>query len=170
MGHVGLSNIIDVSGVGDSLAQLRVIIPVWGPKRRRGAMKKAVEAGFTNFMTLVDPTAVVARSARLGKGVSIMTGANVGAGVTIGDFALINRGALIGHHCHLDAFVTTGGGVTLASRCQIAEDVVLGAGCVLIPNRIVGASAIVGAGAVVIRDVAARATVAGNPARVIKQG
>lgn len=166
----GLSNIIDVSAVSDRLAELPVIIPVWGPKPRRGAMNKAVEAGFTNFMTLVDPTAIVARSARLGKGASIMTGANLGAGVTVGDFALINRGAMIGHHCHLDAFVTTGGGVTLASRCQIAEDVVLGAGCVLIPNRFVGASAVVGAGAVVIRDVAARATVAGNPARVIKEG
>jgi sugar O-acyltransferase (sialic acid O-acetyltransferase NeuD family) len=166
----GLSNIIDVSGVSDRLAEFPVVIPVWGPKRRRAAMTKAVEAGFSNFMTLVDPSAVVARSARLGKGVSIMTGANVGAGVTIGDFALINRGALIGHHCHLGAFVTTGGGVTLASRCQISDDVVLGAGCVLIPNRIVGASAVVGAGAVVIRDVAAGTTVAGNPARVIKEG
>lgn len=164
----GLANIVDVSGVSDRLAALPTVIPVWGPGLRRKAVERAMAAGFTDFVTLIDPTAIVARSARLGRGIYLQTSANIGAGVTIGDFVMINRGSMIGHHAAFDAFATTGGGVTVTSRCQIGEGAVLGAGCVLIPNRIVGARAIVGAGAVVIRDVPAGATVVGNPARVVK--
>lgn len=164
---MGLANVIDVSGVSDRLCELPVIVPVWGPGPRRKAVEQAVEAGFSEFMTVVDPTAVVAGTARLGKGVYIHTGANVGAGAVVGDFALVNRGAMVGHHCAFDAYATTGGGVTLASRCHIGESAVLGAGCVLIPNREVGEGAIVGAGAVVIHHVAAGTTVVGNPARKI---
>jgi sugar O-acyltransferase (sialic acid O-acetyltransferase NeuD family) len=165
----GLANIVPLAAVGDALAKLPAVVPVWSPRKRRTAVEQAREAGFTDFMTVVDPTAVVARSARLGKGVYILSGANIGAGVTIGDFAFINRGVLIGHHCHLGAYVTTGGGVTVASRCQFGDGAVLGAGSVFIPNRVVGERAMVGAGAVVIHEVPARATVVGNPARVIKE-
>ena len=165
----GLANIVDLSGVSDALAAFPAIVPVWGPGRRRAAVEKAVAAGFDDFMTLVDPTAIVAQSARISRGVWIQTGANVGAGTEIGEFALINRNCAIGHHCRFDAYATTGGGATVASRCHVKEGAVLGAGCVLIPNRVIGQDAIVGAGAVVIREVADRTTVAGNPAKVIRQ-
>lgn len=49
----------------------------------------------------------------------------------------------------------------------ISDDVWIGAGALVLPGVTVGAGAIIGAGAVVTRDVAAGATVAGNPARPI---
>lgn len=164
-----LDNIVHENAISDSLTKLPVICPVWLPQLRRRAVESARKLGFNDFMTIVDPTATVASSARLGKGVYVHTGANVGAGATIGDFALINRGALVSHHCHLRAYVTTGPGITMSSRCRIGEEAVLGVGCTLIQDRIVGERAFVGAGAVVIRDVDADTTVAGNPARVIKR-
>ncbi len=161
----GLANIVDITGVSDSLAKLPIVVPVWSPRRRRDAVTEAREAGFETFATLIDPTAVVAASARIGRGACIHSGANVGAGVEIGEFSLVNRGALVSHHCKLDPYVTTGSGVTLSSRCHVGEAAILGAGCTLTPNRKVGADATVAAGAVVVRDVAAGTTVIGNPAR-----
>ena len=51
----------------------------------------------------------------------------------------------------------------------IGADVWIGGGAILLPGVRVGDGAIIGAGAVVTRDVAAGATVAGNPARPIKR-
>ena len=49
----------------------------------------------------------------------------------------------------------------------VGADVWIGGGAILLPGVTVGDGAIIGAGAVVTRDVAAGATVAGNPARPI---
>ncbi len=49
----------------------------------------------------------------------------------------------------------------------IGADVWIGGGAILLPGVTVGAGAIIAAGAVVTRDVAAGATVAGNPARIL---
>lgn len=50
----------------------------------------------------------------------------------------------------------------------IGRNVWIGGGAILLPGVTVGDDAIVGAGAVVTRDVAAGATVAGNPARPLR--
>jgi sugar O-acyltransferase (sialic acid O-acetyltransferase NeuD family) len=162
---MGLTNVIDVTSISDKLAMLPVIVPVWAPTSRKAAVEKAIAAGFTDFMTVVDPTAIVAQSARLGKGVYIHTGANVGAGAKIGDFCLVNRGSLISHHCVLDSYVTTGSGVTLSSRCHIGENAVLGAGSAFIPDCKIGDNVTVAAGAAVHRNASAGTTIVGNPAR-----
>ena len=44
----------------------------------------------------------------------------------------------------------------------------IGANSTILPYLVVGEDALVGAGSVVVKDVPARAVVAGNPARVIK--
>ncbi|MCS6914560.1 MAG: hypothetical protein NZ890_15130 [Myxococcota bacterium] len=53
--------------------------------------------------------------------------------------------------------------VRLCDGCDI------GIGAIILPGVTVGEGAQVGAGAVVTRDVPARAVVAGNPARVLRQ-
>lgn len=51
---------------------------------------------------------------------------------------------------------------------RIGRDVWIGGGAIILPGVTIGDNAIVGAGSVVTHDVPAGATVAGNPARVIK--
>jgi acetyltransferase-like isoleucine patch superfamily enzyme len=45
----------------------------------------------------------------------------------------------------------------------------VGGGAIILPGVVIGAEAFVGAGAVVLEDVAPRAVVVGNPARVIRE-
>lgn len=53
---------------------------------------------------------------------------------------------------------------------RIGSSVWIGGGAILLPGVAVGDGAIIGAGSVVTRDVPAGATVAGNPARVLRSG
>ena len=50
--------------------------------------------------------------------------------------------------------------------CQVGEH--LGIGCVVIPSITIGESSVVGAGAVVVKDVPAKVTAVGVPAKIIK--
>lgn len=56
-------------------------------------------------------------------------------------------------------------GQEIAHAVRIGEDVWIGGAAVLMPGVTIGSGAIIGAGSVVTRDVAAGATVVGNPAR-----
>ncbi|MDD7969829.1 sugar O-acetyltransferase [Roseinatronobacter sp. HJB301] len=51
----------------------------------------------------------------------------------------------------------------------VGADVWIGGGAIILPGVTIGDGAVIGAGAVVTRDVAAGATVVGNPARTVKR-
>src|SRR5690625_4748899 len=61
-------------------------------------------------------------------------------------------------------------GLEFGCPVQIGANCWIGAGALILPGVSVGDDAIIGAGAVVTRDVPPGATVAGNPARIIRMG
>lgn len=56
-------------------------------------------------------------------------------------------------------------GLEFGRPVVIGENVWIGGGAIILPGVTIGDDAVIGAGSVVTRDVAARATVMGNPAR-----
>ena len=120
---------------------------------------------------------------RIGCFVEIQKGAKVGARCKISSHSFICEGVV------LEAGVFVGHGVTFINdrypkatnstgelqteadwKCQrtlVKSGASIGSGATLLGGITVGENAIVGAGSVVLHDVPARATVAGNPARVI---
>jgi len=85
--------------------------------------------------------------------------------VTIGDRTQIGPGVQILTADHPRDPAQRRAGLEFGRPVTIGADVWIGAGAILLPGVTVGDGAIVGAGAVVTRDVAAGATVVGNPAR-----
>lgn len=83
----------------------------------------------------------------------------IGAGSMLGPQVQIYCAA---HHKDMNSR-----GLEIAKPVEIGEKVWIGGAAVILPGIRIGDGAIVGAGSVVTRDVPARVTVAGNPARIL---
>lgn len=106
----------------------------------------------------------------------------IGTGCFVGKMAIVNSNAVIGNNCIVNTKALMEHGsviedhVNLSTNCVINGDVKVGAGSfvgscsVIIGQKEVGEWSTVGAGAVVIHNVGDNITVAGVPARKIKEG
>lgn len=117
--------------------------------------------------SVIHPSAIVSRSATLGGGVFIAPASVVNARAVVGDDVILNTGCIVEHDCVVGAHTHVAPRATLAGGVSVGESCLIGVGACVLPGVTVGAHAIVGAGAVVTRDVPARATVVGVPARVL---
>ena len=142
----------------------------FAPQRRRALAKEGENRGLSLAPALVDPTAILAHSARLSPGVFVNAGAIIGAASMVRTGAFVNRASSIGHHCVVGSYASIGPGVTLASNVVLEDDVIVGAGAVVLPDVRVGAGAIIGAGATVMRDIPGDALVLGPKPQVIPGG
>lgn len=120
-------------------------------------------------LTVIQPSATVSPSARLGDGVAVLSRAHVGTRAQLGSNVLINTGALIEHDCVIGDHCHIATGAVLAGSVTIGLGVHVGAGAVILQGRSIGDAATIGAGAVVIHDVEANATAVGVPARPLSK-
>ena len=159
------SNILELGELAPSHLDVAFIAAAFSPLRRRCLVELAIQMGFTPADAVIDPTAVVAHSARVGRGTFINAGSVIGALSMIGDHIVFNRSSSAGHHTVLANFVSIGPGVTLAGNIRVGEGSIIGAGSTILPDLRIGAGAIVAAGSVVRRHVPDGVLVDGNPAR-----
>ena len=150
--------------------EMSAVVPQITPGHRFAVEAEARALGLSSFPALVDPTAVVARTAALGEGSVVNAAAVLAGGASVGRFVHINRSASVGHHNVVEDYATLGPGCVLAGKVRIGRGAFVGAGAVCAPEIHVGRDATVGAGAVVLGDVPAEAVAVGNPARVVREG
>ena len=143
------------------------VVPFFTPGHRLAAHRDAVTRGFNREATIIDPTAMVARSATIGSGSYVNCGVVIGGATRIGAFVFINRSASLGHHVEIDDFASVGPGVTICGSARLERGAVAGAGAIILENVRIGRNSVVAAGAVVTKSVADRCLVAGNPGRTI---
>jgi sugar O-acyltransferase (sialic acid O-acetyltransferase NeuD family) len=140
------------------------IAPAIGAVQRRALVERLVGEG-RRLVTIVHPSAVVARSAELEPGCVVFPNVVIGARTHIGAGTIVNRGALVGHHTRIGSGCSLGPGANVAGGVMVGDGAYLGLGCIVRDDRSVGTGATVGAGAVVVSDVLAGSTVIGLPAR-----
>jgi sugar O-acyltransferase (sialic acid O-acetyltransferase NeuD family) len=137
-----------------------------GDNAVRAAVQSRLEGLGGRPATVVSPSAVVSRRARVGAGSIVMPGAVINSRAVIGRGVVVNTGATIDHDCTIEDWCHVGPGCNLAGTVHLGSGAFLGVGVAVIPNVTIGAWSTVGAGAVVITDVPARSTAIGVPARV----
>jgi len=113
-------------------------------------------------------TAEISAYARVDEGTVVMQGAIIQSGVTIGKHAIVNTQASVDHDCFLADFVHLSPHACLCGGVTVGEGTQIGAGAVVIPGVKIGKWCRIGAGAVVIHDVPDEVTMAGNPARILR--
>lgn len=141
-----------------------VFVALGDNDRRAGLVREAETLGF-GLPALIDPTAVVSKSAEIGDASVIIATAVVNANSRIGRGCIINTGASVDHDNVLADFVQISPGVRSAGGVSFGERAFVGTGAIIIPGVKIGRGAIVAAGATVIRDVEDGARVVGSPAR-----
>jgi len=122
-----------------------------------------------NFVTLIHPTAVVARSARVSDGTILCPLSLVSADAVLGRLCAVNALSSIGHDVQVGAFSTLSAHVDLTGAVSVGEGVMIGTGAKLLPRVKIGNGAKIGAGAVVYRSVLAGRTVFAAPAKTLPQ-
>ena len=134
----------------------------------RRAFGDVIEREGLQLINAVHPSAQLARSVSLGKGVVVAAGALVCTHCQIGDYAILNTGCIVDHESMIGTSAHVCPGVRLAGHVTVESGAFVGIGATVVQNVRIGFEAIVGAGAVVTQDVDSMTTVVGVPARVVK--
>lgn len=119
------------------------------------------------FTTVVHPTALLADTCDIGKGVIVGPYAIISTDAKIADFSVVNSYVSVGHDVSVGKGCVISGFSDLMGFSALEEGVFLGSGARLLPSVRVAANARVGAGSIVLKNVKANTTVFGNPAKTI---
>ncbi len=162
--------VISPDAIDADLLAVPFLCPLFTPANRRAASLEALARGLSASEALIDPTATVASSVKIGPGCYINAGVTIGGRGQIGAHVVINRSASIGHHVSLAEYVSVGPGAVLTGEVSMGRGALVGAGSVVLPKIRIGDHALVAAGSVVTRNVDECTLVTGNPARLLRKG
>lgn len=134
--------------------------------RRKICLSLIAKFPKVTFPVVKHPSAVIAATAEIGRGVAILAGSHVGPGSRIGDFCIINTGSSVDHDCTMHNFSSVAPGVFMGGLVQIGECSAIGVGASISDRISVGKHVVIGTGSAVVRDIPDLVVAYGNPARV----
>jgi len=158
--------VVDRAALSDTERACGFVVALFTPGHRHAAVEDARRAGFARGATLVDPTAAVARSARLGEGVFVNAGVVIAGACELADWVLVNRSASIGHHTRIAEYASIGPGAVLCGSVTIGRGTMIGAGTVVLPGVTIGSNCVIAAGSLVRDAVPDNSLAEGHPCRV----
>lgn len=120
------------------------------------------------FGTVIDPSVEISEYVTIGEGTIICAHSIITVNINIGSHVIVNLDCTIGHDAILQDFVTLYPSVNVSGMTNIGHATELGTGMQIIQGKKVGDYSIVGAGSVVIKDIPAKCTAVGSPAKPIK--
>lgn len=128
---------------------------------------KDLDIPTNRFATIIHPTAVIAKTAKIGYGVCIQPFVSVGPNTSIGNYIHIFAQSLIGHGSTLDDYSYVANNACIGADVHLKEGAYLGTNATTLEYVTLGRWSITGIGAVVLKNVEDYAKVVGSPARVI---
>lgn len=144
-----------------------VFVMAIGSVASKAKLAALLEAQDAEFLTVIHRTAVVASTAKLGKGVVIGPLAYIGTHAVLGDYSCVNSLTGIGHDAVLGAYTTISSQVDVTGMVRVGERSFIGSGARILPSVSVGEDTRIGAGSVVVRNVKPGSTLFAAPARKI---
>lgn len=140
------------------------IIAVGAPELRRSIADEVHTLGGA-LVSLIHPTAYVARTAQIGAGVILCPFALVAANSTVAPNVLANVYASIGHDAFVGQHSVLSPYAAVTGAVHLGDESFLGTHCTIAPGITVGRRSKVSAGSTVTRDAEAGSLLTGNPAK-----
>ncbi len=148
---------------------LAVAVAVGSPAARAAVVARLTSPRL-RFPAIVHPGVALQpyQNIALGPGSIVQQDVKLMTDLRIGRFVLINAGSILGHDSVVDDFCSLMCHVDLSGGAHVETGCYLGTKSTVIQQVRIGAHSTLGAGAVAVRDIPARSTAVGVPARVIK--
>lgn len=143
------------------------IVAVGEPAYREMLAQKLETVGI-KLATVIDRTAIISPTAKIGEGTIICERATIHADVDIGRGALVQPFCVIGHDIKIGDYSVMGTHSSPGGESIFGNKVYVGMHATLKEKLTIGDGAVIGMGAVVYKDVNPGMTVIGNPARVTR--
>ncbi len=133
---------------------------------------KLVKSITTNYKVMpvnaIHDSALISRSVELGHGNFVNSGVSIGSGAKVGAHCIFNSNSTIEHDVTIGNYVQVGAGATVSTNVELGNNVFIGSGVTIVPGIKVGKNARIGAGSVVVANVEEGKTVFGNPAKEVQ--
>jgi len=137
--------------------------------RSRRAVIEGLGVGADRFARVIHPAARVSSLARIGHNVLIMAGVVITSNAMVGNHVCILPNTVIHHDATIGDWTLIGANVTIAGHATVGENCYIGSGSSILNGLRLGDRCLVGLGSNIIRNVAADATVVGNPGHPISR-
>lgn len=121
---------------------------------RAKIFERLIEAGFY-LPSIIHPSAVVEKSAKIGLGTQIFANSYVGSQAILDDMCMVNTGAVISHDCVVGRYTHIAPGAMLAGAVIVKNNVLIGMGVTTAIGITIGKGARVGNGSTILKDVPA---------------
>lgn len=142
---------------------IHVVIAIADPEARSRIAKSIQE--YCVFPALIHPSVDIPESSSIARGCIIFKQSVISVCVTIGEFVIINPMTGIGHGAIICSFSTILWNVTIGGNSMIMSFCTICSSSTIIQQIVVEPHCIIGAGAVVIKNVNAKSTMIGVPAK-----
>ncbi|MBS6559183.1 MAG: NeuD/PglB/VioB family sugar acetyltransferase [Clostridiales bacterium] len=129
---------------------------------------KIIDKGL-NVINIIDSSAIISSSARIGIGNFVGKMAVINADAEIGNNNIINTKALIEHECKVGDHNHLSTNSVINGNVIVEDSIFMGSSSVCNGQLKIGHGSVIGSGSVIIEDVPEMVTVVGVPARVIKR-
>lgn len=114
--------------------------------------------------TLIDPTAIIHRTAQIGEGSMIFANALVGIEAKVGKQCVVLYNASVNHDVQVGDYTTVYPNATISGRCIVGKYCEIGTGASIIQHVTICDNAKIGVGAAVFTNIKNPGTTVGNPA------
>jgi sugar O-acyltransferase (sialic acid O-acetyltransferase NeuD family) len=119
------------------------------------------------FTTIIHPSAIVSKMAKIGTNSLIMAGVVITSNSIIGDNVCVLPNTVIHHDTVIGDYSLIGSNVSIAGGTRIGDNCYIGSGSKVINGIQIGDKVLIGLGSNVLKDIEQNAKVVGNPAKKI---
>ncbi|MDB4350695.1 NeuD/PglB/VioB family sugar acetyltransferase [Verrucomicrobia bacterium] len=120
------------------------------------------------FITIIHPSSVVSKKAKLGNGVVIMPHALISPNVVLGNHTQCYAQSFVGHDTVVDEMVFIANNCSVGGRVTIEKGAHIGSNSSILERVTIGKFSVIGLASNVLKSTESKGVYVGNPAKKIK--